>query len=215
MRGVIFDRKNARLFLFSHFFIQAVFMNGKPHFLHMLVHRKPEQESVVCIVNSRGIALLHSSDNLEVFSWREITGFGPKTHKFSNDSFAFSVPSLHGSETKGPHAVVLMTPHALNIHQVCICEILLVLICFILQACVVILRASCSRRRRQNHVPCSIQASGSIQVNIFFWEETLPFISFTAMDDKRWEAHQVQLLPPRSVRVSSKECVKKNDKKKT
>jgi hypothetical protein len=53
----------------------AVYYNDTPHFLDS----GPERETVLAIVNARGVALLHHvSNTLEVFSWTQISGFGPK-----------------------------------------------------------------------------------------------------------------------------------------
>lgn len=79
-----------------------------------------EQESVVAILNTRGIALLHSSNQLEVYSWREISSFGTKTHKLSNDTFAFALAAPPGEEKKEPHVVALVTPHAVNMHKMAV-----------------------------------------------------------------------------------------------
>jgi hypothetical protein len=59
----------------ERFKCNAVYYNDKPHFLDA----GPERETVLAIVNARGIALLHHASNeLEIFSWTQISAFGPK-----------------------------------------------------------------------------------------------------------------------------------------
>ncbi len=59
----------------ERFKCDAVYFNDKPHFFD----HAPEKESVLAIINARGIALLHHLSNaLEIFSWAHIVRFGPK-----------------------------------------------------------------------------------------------------------------------------------------
>ncbi len=80
----------------ERFKCNAVYFNDKPHFLDA----SPDREAVLAIINARGIALLHHlSNTLEVFSWHQISGFGPKV---TFDCSCLSCSSLFSRRTTRP-----------------------------------------------------------------------------------------------------------------